>query len=268
MTEIDHQYEDLLRDVLANGTHKEDRTGTGTTSVFGRQNRYDVSDGKLPAVTTKKIHFKSIIQELLWFIQGNNDVSWLKERGVRIWNEWELEDGTIGPGYGVQWRSWPDYDGGTIDQLSQVIDQIRNNPDSRRLIISAWNVAQIPDMALAPCHTMFQFYVADGKLSLQLYQRSADIFLGLPFNSVSYTMLLHMVAQQTGLEVGDFIHTLGDAHIYDNHREQVDLQLSREPYPFPTLKLRKRDSIFDYEYEDFEIVDYVSHDAIKAPVAI
>lgn len=267
MTEINQEYEDSLRKIRDTGTHKSDRTGTGTTSLFGMQMRFDLSKG-LPVLTTKKLHTKSVIYELLWFLQGNTNATWLQERGVRIWNEWADEDGELGPVYGAQWRSWPDYDGGSIDQITQVIEEIKVNPDSRRLIVSAWNVAKIPEMALPPCHLLFQFYVADGKLSLQLYQRSGDFFLGIGFNILSYSLLLHMVAQQTGLEVGDFIHTIGDAHIYDNHKEQVDLQLSREPYPFPTLKLRKRDSIFDYEYEDFEIVDYVSHDAIKAPVAV
>lgn len=266
-TYINTEYEDALRLVLAKGTHKDDRTGTGTTSYFGHQMRFDLSKG-FPLITTKKVHTKSIIHELLWFLTGNTNIKYLKDNNVRIWDEWADENGDLGPVYGAQWRSWPDYDGGTIDQISQLIEQIKTNPDSRRHIVSAWNVALIPEMALPPCHLLLQFYVADGKLSLQLYQRSTDALLGLVFNLASYGMLLHMVAQQTSLEVGEFIHTSGDLHIYDNHQEQVALQLTREVYPFPTLKLNKRDSIFDYVYEDFEIVDYKHHDAIKAPVAV
>ena len=261
-------YEDLLRDVLATGTHKDDRTGTGTTSVFGRQIRFDLSQG-FPLITTKRVHFKSIAYELLWFLRGDSNVRWLQENGVTIWDEWADADGDLGPVYGVQWRSWPTADGGHIDQLQQVIDQIRNSPDSRRIIVSAWNPADIPDMALAPCHALFQFYVADGKLSCQLYQRSADLFLGVPFNIASYALLTMMVAQQTGLEPGDFVWTGGDCHIYDNHLEQVREQLTRDPYPYPTLRItRKPESLFDYAYEDFAIEDYQHHPAIRAAVAV
>jgi len=261
-------YEDLLRDVLEHGTHKTDRTGTGTRSVFGRQLRFDLSQG-FPLVTTKRVHFKSIAYELLWFLQGSSNVGWLREHGVTIWDEWADAAGELGPVYGVQWRSWPTPTGETIDQISQVIEQIRLNPDSRRLIVSAWNPADIPDMALAPCHALFQFYVADGRLSCQLYQRSADLFLGVPFNIASYALLTHMVAQQTGLEVGDFVWTGGDCHIYDNHVEQVTEQLTRSPYPAPTLRFARRpDSIFDYEYDDFIVEDYQHHPAIRAAVAV
>ncbi|PJI94023.1 thymidylate synthase [Luteimicrobium subarcticum] len=260
-------YEDLLRRVLAEGTHKDDRTGTGTRSVFGAQLRYDLSEG-FPLITTKKVHLRSIVQELIWFLRGDSNVRWLQERGVSIWDEWADEDGELGPVYGVQWRSWPTPDGGHVDQISQVIEQIRTNPDSRRLVVSAWNVAAVPDMALPPCHLLFQFYVADGRLSCQLYQRSADLFLGVPFNIASYALLTHMVAAQTGLEVGDFVWTGGDCHVYDNHVEQVGLQLSRDPYPYPTLHLAARPSIFEHTLEDVEVVDYVSHPAIKAPVAV
>ena len=263
-----HPYEELLADVLANGTRKSDRTGTGTRSVFGRQLRYDLSQG-FPLITTKRVHFKSIALELLWFLRGDSNVRWLQERGVTIWDEWADADGELGPVYGVQWRSWPTPDGGTIDQIQHVIDEIRRNPDSRRLIVSAWNPADIPDMALAPCHALFQFSVADGRLSCQLYQRSADMFLGVPFNIASYALLTHLVADQTGLEVGDFIWTGGDCHIYDNHVEQVTEQLTREPLPLPTLRLRThRDSIFAVEYDDLEVVGYEHHPAIKAPVAV
>lgn len=264
---IDRQYEDLLALVSAQGTDKSDRTGTGTKSVFGHQLRYDLSQG-FPLITTKRVHLKSVIYELLWFLRGESNVRWLQERGVTIWDEWADENGELGPVYGVQWRSWPTPDGESIDQLSRVLDQLRNNPDSRRIIVSAWNVAQLDEMALAPCHAFFQFYVADGKLSLQLYQRSADLFLGVPFNIASYALLVHMVAQQTDLEVGELVWTGGDCHIYDNHTEQVALQLSREPYPFPTLELRKADSLFDYEFEDIEVVGYQHHPGIKAPVAV
>ncbi|HKH08544.1 MAG TPA: thymidylate synthase, partial [Agromyces sp.] len=241
-------YEDLLRDVLEHGTHKTDRTGTGTRGVFGRQLRFDLSQG-FPLVTTKRVHFKSIAYELLWFLQGSSNVGWLREHGVTIWDEWADASGELGPVYGVQWRSWPKPSGETIDQISQVIEQIRTNPDSRRLIVSAWNPADIPDMALAPCHALFQFYVADGKLSCQLYQRSADLFLGVPFNIASYALLTHMVAEQTDLEVGDFVWTGGDCHIYDNHVEQVTEQLTRSPFPAPKLRFARRPaSIFDYEY--------------------
>lgn len=261
-------YEDLLRDVLESGTHKDDRTGTGTTSVFGRQIRFDLSQG-FPLITTKRVHFKSIAYELLWFLRGDSNVRWLQENGVTIWDEWADADGDLGPVYGVQWRSWPTPDGGRIDQLSQVIEQIRATPDSRRLIVSAWNPADIPDMALAPCHAMFQFYVADGRLSCQLYQRSADLFLGVPFNIASYALLTLMVAQQTGLEPGDFVWTGGDCHIYDNHVEQVREQLSREPFPYPTLTIaRTPESILDYRYADFVVEGYQHHPAIRAAVAV
>jgi thymidylate synthase len=257
-----------MREVLAKGVKKSDRTGTGTISIFGHQMRFDLSEG-FPMVTTKKLHLKSIIYELLWFLKGSINNNWLKERGVSIWNEWAAPDGDLGPIYGYQWRSWPAPNGQHIDQISEALETIKKNPDSRRIIVSAWNVADIPQMALAPCHAFFQFYVAEGKLSCQLYQRSADIFLGVPFNIASYALLTHMVAQQCNLEVGDFIWTGGDCHLYSNHLEQVDLQLSREFYPLPKLKiLRKPDSLFDYEFEDFEIVGYESHPHIKAPVAI
>jgi thymidylate synthase len=262
------QYLDLMSHVLAKGTHKSDRTGTGTVSVFGHQMRFDLQEG-FPVVTTKKLHLKSIIIELLWFLQGSTNNNWLKERGVSIWDEWAKEDGELGPIYGYQWRSWPAPNGGHVDQISQLMDQIKNNPDSRRLIVSAWNVAEIPRMALPPCHAFFQFYVADGKLSCQLYQRSADIFLGVPFNIASYALLTHMIAQQAGLMPGEFIWTGGDCHLYSNHMEQVKLQLSRQPLPLPQLNIRRKPaSIFDYEYEDFELVGYKHHDPIKAPVAI
>ena len=263
-----YQYHDLMKEVLAKGVQKSDRTGTGTISVFGHQMRFNLADG-FPMVTTKKLHLKSIIYELLWFLKGSTNNNWLKERGVSIWNEWAAPDGELGPIYGYQWRSWPAPDGKHIDQISEVVETIKKNPDSRRIIVSAWNVADIPRMALAPCHAFFQFYVADGKLSCQLYQRSADIFLGVPFNIASYALLTHMMAQQCNLEVGDFIWTGGDCHLYSNHLEQVDLQLSRNFFPLPKLNiLRKPDSIFDYEFEDFEISGYESHPHIKAPVAI
>ena len=242
--------------------------GTGTVSVFGYQMRFDLAE-RFPLLTTKKVHLKSVVHELLWFIQGSTNVRYLQENGVSIWDEWAKPDGELGPVYGYQWRSWPAPDGRHIDQLSQVIEQIRRDPHSRRLIVSAWNVADIPRMALAPCHAFFQFYVADGRLSCQMYQRSADIFLGVPFNIASYALLTHMIAQQCDLGVGDFIWTGGDCHIYSNHAEQVALQLSRTPYPFPTLAIkRKPDSLFDYEFEDFELVDYQHHPLIKAPVAV
>jgi thymidylate synthase len=260
-------YEDLLRDVLANGTHKSDRTGTGTTSVFGRQIRYDLSQG-FPLVTTKRVHLKSVVYELLWFLRGESNVRWLQEHGVSIWDEWASAEGELGPVYGVQWRSWPTPDGRHVDQIQQVIEQIRTNPDSRRLIVSAWNVAEISNMALPPCHLLFQFYVADGRLSCQLYQRSADMFLGVPFNIASYALLTHMVAQQTGLDVGEFVWTGGDCHVYDNHVAQVREQLSRDAYPYPRLELARRDSILDYTYEDVQVVGYQHHPAIKAPVAV
>lgn len=260
-------YEDLLRRVLTEGSPKGDRTGTGTRSLFGAQLRYDLSKG-FPLVSTKRVHFKSVAYELLWFLRGEGNATWLQEHGVRIWNEWADADGDLGPVYGVQWRSWPTPSGEHVDQIAQVIDQIKTNPDSRRLIVSAWNVADVPDMALAPCHAFFQFFVNDGKLSCQLYQRSADMFLGVPFNIASYALLTHMIAAQTGLEVGDFVWTGGDCHIYDNHVEQVEEQLSRTAYPMPTLKLAPRDSIDDYEYEDFTVVGYEHHPAIKAAVAV
>jgi len=262
------QYEDLMRHVYQHGATKTDRTGTGTRSVFGHQMRFDLAEG-FPLVTTKKLHLRSIILELLWFLRGDSSVRWLQERGVSIWDEWAREDGSLGPIYGVQWRSWPKPDGGHIDQISQVLEQIRANPDSRRLIVSAWNVADIPNMALPPCHALFQFYVADGRLSCQLYQRSADIFLGVPFNIASYALLTHMVAQQCDLQPGDFIWTGGDCHLYQNHFEQVETQLARAPFPYPRLSIKRRPpSLFDYELEDFEIVDYQSHPHIKAPVAV
>ena len=262
------QYHNLMREVLEKGVQKSDRTGTGTISIFGHQMRFNLAEG-FPMVTTKKLHLKSIILELLWFLKGSTDNNWLKERGVSIWNEWAAPDGDLGPIYGYQWRSWPAPNGEHIDQIADVLEALKKNPDSRRMIVSAWNVADIPRMALAPCHAFFQFYVADGKLSCQLYQRSADIFLGVPFNIASYALLTHMLAQQCNLEVGDFVWTGGDCHLYSNHLEQVDLQLSRDFFPLPKLNiLRKPDSIFDYEFEDFEIAGYQSHPAIKAPVAV
>lgn len=261
-------YEDLMREVLATGTHKDDRTGTGTTSVFGRQIRFDLSQG-FPLITTKRVHFRSVAGELLWFLRGESNVAWLREQGVTIWDEWADADGELGPVYGVQWRSWPTPSGETIDQIAQVVEQIRTNPDSRRLVVSAWNPTDIPRMALAPCHTLFQFYVADGRLSCQLYQRSADMFLGVPFNIASYALLTHMIAQQTGLGVGDFVWTGGDCHVYDNHVEQVREQLSRDPYPYPTLRLERRpDSIFDYRLDDFVVDGYQHHPTIRAAVAV
>lgn len=265
--EILTPYEDLLREVLDQGTPKADRTGTGTRSLFGRQIRYNLAK-EFPLITTKRVHFKSVAVELLWFLRGESNVSYLRENGVTIWDEWADEQGDLGPVYGVQWRSWPTPGGEHIDQISQIVDQIRDNPDSRRLIVSAWNVAELDQMALAPCHAFFQFYVADGKLSCQLYQRSADMFLGVPFNIASYAMLTLMVAQQTGLEPGEFVWTGGDCHIYDNHVEQVNRQLSRDPFPYPSLNINKRDSIFDYDLDDFEVVGYEHHPGIKAPVAI
>ena len=262
------QYLDLLQHVLDHGILKEDRTGTGTHSVFGYQMRFDLQNG-FPLLSTKKLHLKSIIHELLWFLKGDTNVKYLQENGVRIWNEWADENGDLGHIYGYQWRSWPDYDGGHIDQIKEAIDTIQNNPDSRRIIVSAWNVADLPQMNLPPCHAFFQFYVANGKLSLQLYQRSADIFLGVPFNIASYALLLMMVAQVTGLEAGDFVHTLGDAHIYNNHIEQVREQLSREPRDLPKMKLNPDvKSIFDFKYEDFELTDYNPHPHIAGKVAV
>ncbi|MBL8206464.1 MAG: thymidylate synthase [Blastocatellia bacterium] len=262
------QYLDLLRDILAHGTKKEDRTGTGTISVFGRQMRFDLSEG-FPLVTTKKLHTRSIFYELLWFLRGETNIAFLKENRVSIWDEWADENGELGPVYGKQWRRWETADGRTIDQISQVIAQIKSNPDSRRLLVSAWNVGEVQDMALPPCHLLFQFYVANGKLSCQLYMRSIDCFLGLPFNIASYALLTHMIAQQCDLEVGEFVWTGGDSHLYLNHLEQAQLQISREPYPLPQLVIkRKPASIFDYVYEDFEIVNYQFHPHIAAPVAV
>jgi thymidylate synthase len=264
---INTAYEDLLRHVVERGAPKSDRTGTGTRSIFGHQIRYNLADG-FPLVTTKKVHLKSVVYELLWFLRGDSNVRYLQEHGVRIWDEWADENGELGPVYGVQWRSWPTPSGEHIDQISRVIDTLRRNPDSRRIIVSAWNVAELDKMALPPCHAFFQFYVADGALSCQLYQRSADLFLGVPFNIASYSLLTHMVAAQTGYRPGEFIWTGGDCHIYDNHVEQVEEQLSRGPYPFPRLNLAERDSIFDYRYEDVEVVGYRHHPAIKAPIAV
>lgn len=262
------QYQDLLEHILDHGVDKSDRTGTGTRSVFGYQMRFNLADG-FPLVTTKKLHLRSIIHELLWFLKGETNIAYLKENKVRIWDEWADENGDLGPVYGSQWRSWQGADGETIDQISQVVQQIKTNPDSRRLIVSAWNVAEIPKMKLPPCHAFFQFYVADGKLSCQLYQRSADVFLGVPFNIASYALLLEMVAQVTNLGVGDFVHTFGDAHIYSNHMEQVSLQLSREPRSLPKLNLNPDiNSIFDFTFNDIEIVDYDPHPAIKGKVAV
>ena len=262
------QYLDLLRDVLENGAEKSDRTGTGTRSVFGRQLRFDLSQG-FPMLTTKKLHQKSIVGELIWFLRGDTNVHWLQERGINIWNEWADENGDLGPVYGHQWRSWPTPDGGSIDQIAKVIDSIKNNPDSRRHIVSAWNVAEVDDMALPPCHTMFQFYVADGKLSCQLYQRSADVFLGVPFNIASYALLTMIVAQLTGLERGEFVHTFGDAHLYSNHIEQAELQLTRQPGPLPTMLINpERTEIDSFEIDDFTLLDYVAAPSIKAPIAV
>ncbi|REC49732.1 thymidylate synthase [Chryseobacterium pennipullorum] len=261
-------YLELLQHILDNGTDKTDRTGTGTRSVFGYQLRYDLSKG-FPLVTTKKVHLKSIIYELLWFLKGDTNISYLNDNGVSIWDEWADENGDLGPVYGAQWRSWHGADGKVVDQITEVIDQIKKNPDSRRLIVSAWNVAEIPNMALAPCHALFQFYVADGKLSLQLYQRSADVFLGVPFNIASYALLLMMVAQVCDLEVGDYVHSFGDVHIYNNHFEQVNRQLSRDTRPLPTMKLNPDvKDIFDFNFEDFTLENYDPHPGIKAPVAI
>ena len=262
------QYLDLLDEVLREGTAKEDRTGTGTLSVFGRQLRFDLDQG-FPLLTTKQLHLKSIIHELLWFLSGDTNVRYLQEHGVRIWNEWADEHGDLGHVYGYQWRSWPDYDGGSIDQIATIVDDIRRTPDSRRLIVSAWNVADLPRMNLPPCHLLFQFYVADGRLSLQLYQRSADLFLGVPFNIASYALLLQMTAQVTGLRPGDFILTLGDAHIYRNHLDQVRLQLSRSPRPLPRMELNPaRSSLFDFRYDDFRLVGYDPHPHIAGSVSV
>lgn len=262
------QYLDLLRHIKTNGTIKSDRTGTGTISTFGYQMRFDLSQG-FPLLTTKKLHLRSIIYELLWFLRGDTNIRYLHEHNVTIWDEWADPNGDLGHIYGYQWRSWPTPDGKHIDQIAQVVDQIRNNPDSRRLIVSAWNVAEIETMALPPCHTLFQFYVADNKLSCQLYQRSADVFLGVPFNIASYALLTQMVAQVTGLQVGTFVHTLGDAHIYLNHTEQVDLQLSRTPRALPVMKINPDvRSIFDFRYEDFSLENYDPYPSIKAPIAV
>jgi thymidylate synthase len=262
------QYLDLLERVLEEGTHKEDRTGTGTISVFGHQMRFNLEEG-FPCLTTKKLHLKSIIYELLWFLNGDTNNKYLTDNGVRIWNEWADQNGDLGHIYGYQWRSWPDYNGGHIDQISEVVKTLKTNPDSRRIIVSAWNVADLPNMNLPPCHAFFQFYVADGRLSLQLYQRSADIFLGVPFNIASYALLLKMMAQVTGLKAGDFVHTLGDAHIYSNHIEQVKLQLTRVPRQLPTMKINPDvDNIFSFKYTDFELVGYDPHPHIKGDVAV
>jgi thymidylate synthase len=262
------QYLNLLQHILNNGAKKTDRTGTGTVSCFGYQMRFDLNDG-FPLVTTKKLHLKSIIHELLWFLKGETNIAYLKENGVKIWDEWADENGELGPVYGKQWRSWEGANGETIDQITDVINQIKKNPDSRRLIVSAWNVADLPKMALMPCHAFFQFYVAEGKLSCQLYQRSADVFLGVPFNIASYALLTMMIAQVCVLELGEFIHTFGDVHIYNNHMEQVNLQLSRKPFPLPTMKLNTEvKNIFDFKFEDFTLENYQFHPAIKAPVAV
>lgn len=262
------QYLDLLNRILTEGVKKEDRTGTGTISIFGNQMRFNLEDG-FPLLTTKKLHLKSIIYELLWFLKGDTNVRYLQEHGVRIWNEWADENGDLGPVYGHQWRSWPDYDGGTIDQIQQVLGQIRHNPNSRRMIVSAWNVAEVNKMALPPCHTMFQFYVAEGKLSLQLYQRSADTFLGVPFNIASYALLLMMMAQVSGLKPGEFIHTTGDTHLYLNHIEQAKLQLTRTPRPLPTMRINPDvKALLDFDYEDFQLENYDPWDHIKATVSV
>ena len=262
------QYLDLLQRVLTEGTQKEDRTGTGTISIFGHQMRFNLDDG-FPVLTTKKLHLKSIIYELLWFLKGDTNIHYLQENGVRIWNEWADADGNLGHIYGYQWRSWPDYNGGHIDQIKEAVETIRNHPESRRIIVSSWNVADLPNMNLPPCHAFFQFYVADGRLSLQLYQRSADIFLGVPFNIASYALLLQMMAQVTGLKAGDFIHTLGDAHIYLNHLEQVKLQLTREPRPLPRMEINPEvHDIFNFTFDDFNLTGYDPHPHIKGDVSV
>lgn len=262
------QYLNLLRDIISTGVRKHDRTGTGTISTFGHQLRFDLADG-FPLLTTKKVHLKSIIHELLWFLSGDTNVAYLQEHGVRIWNEWAGPDGSLGHIYGYQWRSWPDYDGGHIDQIREAVETIKHNPDSRRIIVSAWNVADLPTMKLPPCHAMFQFYVADGRLSLQLYQRSADCFLGVPFNIASYALLLQMMAQVTGLRAGDFVHTLGDAHLYLNHLDQARLQLTREPRPLPKMVINPAvDNLFDFKYDDFTLEGYDPHPHIKADVSV
>lgn len=263
-----HQYLDLMRHILNKGVEKTDRTGTGTLSVFGYQMRFDLSEG-FPLVTTKKCHLRSIIHELLWFLKGDTNIKYLKAENVKIWDDWADENGDLGPIYGAQWRSWPTADGKTIDQIAQIITQLKTNPDSRRLLVNAWNVGMIDKMALPPCHCLFQFYVAQGKLSCQLYQRSADVFLGVPFNIASYALLTSMIAQVTGLQVGDFVHTLGDAHLYLNHLEQTQEQLSRTPFSLPTLRLNPNiTQLEDFRFEDIEIIDYESHPAIKAPIAV
>lgn len=263
-----HQYLSLMRKVRENGVKKEDRTGTGTLSLFGHQMRFDLSEG-FPVITTKKLHLRSIIHELLWFLKGDSNIQYLKDNGVSIWDAWADENGELGPVYGVQWRNWPKPDGGHVDQIAQIMQQLKENPDSRRIMLSAWNVGEIENMALPPCHCLFQFWVAEGKLSCQLYQRSCDIFLGVPFNIASYALLTHMLAQQADLKVGDFIWTGGDCHLYSNHLEQADEQLQREPLPLPRLAIKRRpQSIFDYEYDDFEILNYESHPHIKAAVAV
>ncbi|MCH6197728.1 thymidylate synthase [Corynebacterium mastitidis] len=264
---ISTPYEDLLRHILEHGSPKGDRTGTGTTSLFGAQLRYNLAES-FPLLTTKKVYFRAVVGELLWFLRGDSNVRWLQERGIRIWNEWADEDGELGPVYGVQWRSWPTPDGRHIDQISRALETLKYNPDSRRNIVSAWNVAELDTMALPPCHLLFQLYVAGGRLSCQLYQRSADMFLGVPFNIASYSLLTHMLAQQAGLKVGEFIWTGGDCHIYDNHREQVTQQLGREPRPYPQLRLRKANSLFDYDFSDVELVGYDPHPTIPAQVSV
>ena len=263
----ERQYLDLLTDIIDNGARRGDRTGTGTLSVFGRQMRFDLADG-FPLLTTKRLHIKSIVVELIWFLRGLTNVQWLQERGCTIWDEWAAEDGELGPVYGKQWRSWATPDGRTIDQIAEVVRSIKQNPESRRHIVTAWNPADVDDMALPPCHCLFQFYVADGRLSCQLYQRSADVFLGVPFNIASYALLTHMIAQVTNLEPGEFVHTLGDAHLYLNHLEQAQRQLTRAPYQFPRLKLSPRDDLFQFETEDIVIEDYKAHTSIRAPIAV
>jgi len=264
---VEAQYESLLDDVLTHGVKKPDRTGTGIRSVFGRQLRFDLSAG-FPLITTKKVHFRSVAYELLWFLQGGQNVGWLRENGVTIWDEWADSQGDLGPVYGAQWRAWPASDGSYIDQISQVLEQLRTDPNSRRMLVSAWNVEAIPQMALPPCHVLFQFYVADGRLSCQLYQRSADLFLGVPFNIASYALLVHLVAQQVGLAVGDFVWTGGDCHIYENHIDVVRQQLTRTPFPFPQIEIAAKPSLFDYEYADFQIKEYQHHPALRGAVAI
>jgi len=264
----DTQYEDLLRHVMEHGARKSDRTGTGTRSVFGHQMRFSLAEGAFPLVTTKKVHLRSVVYELLWFLRGEGNARWLQEHGVSIWDEWAGPDGDLGPVYGVQWRAWPTPDGGHVDQLAQVLETLRTDPDSRRMVVSAWNVADVPKMALAPCHALFQFAVTEGRLSCQLYQRSADLFLGVPFNIASYALLTAMVAQQADLALGDLVWTGGDCHVYDNHVEQVTEQLTREPFPFPRLELTRARSLFEYRYEDVAVLDYRSHPAIKAPGAV